>query len=144
MGLGQGVRKLGDVPEIHSDFVFTVVGEETGLVGVVIVLALFVAFASRSYRISGMAQERFDAYLSCGITTSITVQALANIAVVAGLVPATGVPLPFFSSGGSAIVMTLVMAGVLCGISRRASVEALGIRKYRQTGRLQPYGVARE
>ena len=144
MGLGQGVRKLGDVPEIHSDFVFTVVGEETGLVGIVIVLALFVAFASRSYRISGMAEDRFDAYLACGITTSITVQALSNIAVVAGLVPATGVPLPFFSSGGSAIVMTLVMAGVLCGISRRAGAVTLGIGKYRQKGRVQPYGVAHE
>ena len=121
LGLGQGVRKLGDVPEIHSDFVFAVVGEETGLIGVAIVLALFVAFASRGYQIAGMAQDRFDAYLACGITTSVTVQAFANIAVVAGLLPATGIPLPLFSHGGSAMVTTLVMAGVLCGISRRAA-----------------------
>lgn len=138
LGLGQGVRKLGDVPDIHSDFVFAVVGEETGLVGVVIVIALFVALASRGYRISGMAQDRFDSYLACGITTSITVQALANIAVVAGLVPTTGIPLPFFSQGGSAIVMTLMMAGVLCGIGRRA---VLGGADGGQTGRLRPVGV---
>ena len=140
LGLGQGVRKLGEVPEIHSDFVFAVVGEETGLVGIVIVLALFVAFASRGYRIAGMAQDRFDAYLACGITTSITVQALANIAVVAGLVPATGIPLPFFSSGGSAIVMTLAMAGVLCGISRRAITAAHAGVDGGRLGRLRPMG----
>ena len=121
LGLGQGVRKLGDVPEIHSDFVFAVVGEEAGLIGVVIVLALFVALASRGYRIAGTARNRFDAYLACGITTSVTVQAFANIAVVAGLLPATGIPLPLFSSGGSAMVLTLAMAGVLCGISRRSA-----------------------
>lgn len=137
LGLGQGVRKLGEVPEIHSDFVFAVVGEETGLIGVVIILVLFVAFASRSYRISGMARDRFDAYLACGITTSITVQALANVAVVAGLVPATGIPLPFFSSGGSSIVMTLVMAGVLCGISRRAVVGFSAVAEAGRPGKLR-------
>ncbi|CAI8052831.1 Probable peptidoglycan glycosyltransferase FtsW [Geodia barretti] len=65
-----------------------------------------------------MAQDRFDAYLACGVTHRAR-QAFANIAVVAGLLPATGIPLPLFSSGGSAMVMTLAMAGVLCGISRR-------------------------
>ncbi len=140
LGLGQGVRKLGDVPEIHSDFVFAVVGEETGLIGVAIVLALFVAFASRGYQIAGLAQNRFDAYLACGITTSITVQAFANIAVVAGLLPSTGIPLPLFSHGGSAMVMTLVMVGVLCGISRRAAGGSLSAGAG-LSGRVRPAGV---
>ena len=140
LGLGQGVRKLGEVPEIHSDFVFAVVGEETGLIGVVIVLALFVAFASRGYRIAGMAQDRFEAYLACGVTTSVTVQAFANIAVVAGLLPATGIPLPLFSSGGSAMVMTLTMAGVLCGISRRTVGGASFATDAGRSSRLRPMG----
>ena len=140
LGLGQGVRKLGEVPEIHSDFVFAVVGEETGLIGVVIVLALFVAFASRGYRIAGMAQDRFDAYLACGVTTSVTVQAFVNIAVVAGLLPATGIPLPLFSSGGSAMVMTLAMAGVLCGISRRTVGGASFATDAGRSSRLRPMG----
>ena len=140
LGLGQGVRKLGDVPEIHADFVFAVVGEETGLVGVAIVLALFVAFASRGYQIAGTAQDRFDAYLACGVTTSVTVQAFANIAVVAGLLPATGIPLPLFSSGGSAMVMTLAMAGVLCGVSRRAAGGASLAADAGRSGRMRTVG----
>ena len=119
---------------------FAVVGEETGLIGVAIVLALFVAFASRGYQIAGMAQDRFDAYLACGITTSVTVQAFANIAVVAGLLPATGIPLPLFSHGGSAMVMTLVMAGVLCGISRRAAGGASLAAGAGLPGRVRPVG----
>ena len=141
LGLGQGVRKLGEVPEIHCDFVFAVVGEETGLIGVVIVLALFVALASRGYRIAGMAQHRFDAYLACGVTTSLTVQAFANIAVVAGLLPATGIPLPLFSSGGSAILMALTMAGVLCGISRRSDGDGSLVAGGRRSVRLPSVGV---
>lgn len=143
LGLGQGVRKLGDVPEIHSDFVFAVVGEETGLIGVAIVLALFVAFASRGYQIAGLARDRFDAYLACGITTSITLQAFANIAVVAGLLPSTGIPLPLFSHGGSAMVMTLVMAGVLCGVSRRATGGAPLAPRAGLAGRVRPVGARR-
>ena len=117
-GLGRGTKKLGGLPEAHSDFVFAVMGEEMGFVGVLLVLALFVAFGIRGYMISLSGKDRFGYFLGVGITTTILVQALFNIAVVSGLVPATGIPLPFFSTGGSSLVMTLAMCGMLVNLSR--------------------------
>ncbi len=118
VGLGEGIKKLGGLPEAHSDFVFAVLGEEMGFIGVVFIVALFTAFSYRGYSIALKSEDRFGYYLAFGITTAILFQALLNIAVVSGIVPATGIPLPFFSSGGSSIVITLLMCGLLLNLSR--------------------------
>ncbi len=123
-GIGQSLQKFGSLPEPHSDFVFAVMGEELGFAGVVVVLGLFVAFGIRGYQVAFTATSVFRSLLAFGLTSMIVVQALLNVAVVGGLVPATGIPLPFFSHGGSAIVMTLVMAGLLFNISREEGAAA--------------------
>ncbi len=117
-GLGEGSKKLGGLPEAHSDFVFAVLGEEMGFLGVIFVLSVFAAFAFRGYAIALKSSDRFGYYLAFGCTTSIFYQALANIGVVSGLMPATGIPLPFFSSGGSSIVVTLIMCGLVINVAR--------------------------
>ncbi|MCD6121452.1 MAG: putative lipid II flippase FtsW [Spirochaetales bacterium] len=117
-GLGLGVKKLGGLPEAHSDFIFAVICEETGFIGALIVITLFIIFAWRGYALAFKAQDDFGYYLAFGISTIIMFQALLNMAVVTGLVPATGIPLPFFSSGGSSFLMTMIMAGLLLNISR--------------------------
>ncbi len=118
-GVGGSVRKLGRLPEAHSDFVFAVIAEELGFVGVFLVVALFGMLAWRGYRIAFRSRDRFHSFLAFGLTSSIFLQALLNMAVVSGMVPATGVPLPFFSSGGSSVFVTLVMCGLLLNVSRR-------------------------
>jgi cell division protein FtsW len=120
-GLGNGVKKFGTLPEAHSDFIFAIVGEETGLIGVFIIIILFTVFAVRGYAVSrerGNDGDYFSAFLGFGITTSIFYQALMNMAVVSGVVPATGIPLPFFSHGGSSMLVTLLMCGMLLNISK--------------------------
>jgi len=120
-GLGLGAKKMGGLPEAHADFVFAVLGEETGFVGVVFVLIIFIAFAVRGYMIALGCDDRYGFYLAFGLTTAIVAQAFFNIAVVSGLVPATGIPLPFFSTGGSSIVVTMAMCGILLNLSRYSS-----------------------
>ena len=127
-GLGMGIKKLGALPEAHSDFIFAVVGEEIGFIGMVFILFLFLLFAYRGYYIAVKSENMFNYYLAFGITTIIFFQALLNMAVVAGLVPATGIPLPFFSNGGSSIFMTLFMSGLLVNISRQTDQSGRFIR----------------
>ena len=125
-GLGLGTRKLGGLPEAHSDFIFAVLGEEAGFIGIAVIIALFVVFAARGYALSHRYRENdpFVSYLLFGLTTSILYQALINIAVVSGLVPVTGIPLPFFSSGGSSVIVTFIMCGIILNFSRNVSPEA--------------------
>jgi cell division protein FtsW len=117
-GFGQGTRKIASVPEIQSDFIFSSFSEETGLVGVVLFYALFAAFTVRGYRAAFRCKDMFRRLLGCGLVTMISSQALLNIAVVSGAVPATGLPLPFFSAGGSSLAITLLTAGLIVNISR--------------------------
>jgi cell division protein FtsW len=118
-GVGQGTRKIASVPEIHSDFIFSAFAEEAGFFGVLLVFALFAVFALRSYRAALGTDSMFRRLLCCGLTTMILSQALLNIAVVAGSLPATGIPLPFFSAGGSSLATTLIMTGLIVNVSRR-------------------------
>jgi len=118
-GLGKGVRKLGGLPEAHADFIFAVLGEEAGFLGAAFVLGLFLLFAFRGYGAALRAEDSYSRYLAFGVTTLIVLQAFLNIAVVTGLVPATGVPLPFFSAGGSSMLVTLIMCGMLLSVARR-------------------------
>lgn len=122
-GIGEGVRKLGSLPEVHSDFVFAVVGEELGLVGVVLVLAMFLFFGYRGYLAAFRARGLFNSLVAFGLTSMVLLQALLNMSVVAGLVPATGIPLPFFSAGGSSILMTMIACGLLFNVSRESRDE---------------------
>lgn len=117
-GIGESVQKYGALPEPHSDFVFAVLGEEFGLLGILVVLTLFVVFALKGYQLALRSRDTFRSLLAFGITSLILFQALLNMAVVSGLVPATGIPLPFFSHGGTAVFMSLVMAGLLLNVAR--------------------------
>jgi cell division protein FtsW len=120
-GLGRSAAKLGPLPMSHSDFIYAIIGEETGLLGSLYVLALFVLLAWRGYQIAYRATDRFSSYVAFGMTTAICLQAFLNMAVAVGLVPTTGVTLPFFSAGGSSLFVTLVMCGILINLSRGAA-----------------------
>jgi len=117
-GIGQGTRKIASVPEIHSDFIFSAYAEELGFLGVMFFCLLFAVFAIRGYMAAMGNENNFNRLLGCGLVTMIVSQALLNVAVVVGALPATGVTLPFFSAGGSSLVTTLIMAGLIVNISR--------------------------
>jgi cell division protein FtsW len=118
-GIGQGTRKIASVPEIHSDFIFSSFAEETGFLGILLFFLLFTIFALRGYGGGLRADSAFKRLLACGLVTVIISQALLNIAVVSGFLPATGIPLPFFSAGGSSLATSLAMAGLIVNISRQ-------------------------
>jgi len=119
-GLGQGTRKIASVPEVHSDFIFSSFAEEAGFLGVALFCFLFAVFAIRGYIASMRNENPFNRLLGCGLVTMIVSQVLLNVAVVAGALPATGIPLPFFSAGGSSLATSLVMAGLIVNISRHS------------------------
>jgi cell division protein FtsW len=121
VGLGQGQQKLGYLPTPHTDTIFAVLGEEAGLVGCLFVIGLFVLFAYRGFKIAMEAQDPFAALLACGVTCWITFEALINVGVVTGLLPFTGMVLPFISNGGSAMVTSLAGVGLLLSVSRGKS-----------------------
>jgi cell division protein FtsW len=112
-GIGEGTRKLASIPEIHSDFIFSAYVEETGFAGVLLFFALIAAFGVLGYSIAVRCESVFGRLLAAGLTTMIVSQTLLNIAVVSGALPATGIPLPFFSAGGSSLITTLVCAGLI-------------------------------
>lgn len=116
-GIGQSARKFGGLPEAQSDFLFAVAAEELGFVGVVTVIGLFLLLFGRGVSLARRQEDTFKSLLIFGLITSIFLQALLNIAVVAGAVPATGIPLPFFSAGGSSLVITFAMCGLILNAS---------------------------
>ena len=122
-GIGQGTHKIASVPEIHSDFIFSSYAEEAGFLGVTLFCALFAVFAIRGYAASIGNEKPFNRLLGCGLVTMIISQTLLNIGVTAGALPVTGVPLPFFSAGGSSLATTLVMAGIIVNVSRSAKTK---------------------
>lgn len=119
-GLGNGTGKLGYVPELWNDFIGTIVAEELGLWGIVLLVGLFVMFIWRGVKIAYEAQDAFGAYLAFGLTAMFGLQATANLCVVTGLLPTKGLTLPFVSFGGSSLIMAMFATGVLLNISRRA------------------------
>lgn len=118
LGLGQSRAKWGYLPFAHTDFVFAIIGEELGLVGALATVLLFVGLAFVGMRIATQAADRFSTLVAVGITTWLVAQAFLNIGVVIGLLPNTGVPLPFVSYGGSSLLVTMVAVGMLLNIAR--------------------------
>ena len=133
-GIGQGIRKIVSVPEIHSDFIFASYAEEMGFLGVILFCLLFGVFTVRGYLSSMKNKNPFYRLLGAGLVTMIISQVLLNISVTAGALPATGIPLPFFSSGGSSFFITLIMAGIIVNISRNTLEQ-----KYNYTGNNDAY-----
>jgi cell division protein FtsW len=121
-GIGGSRQKLFYLPEAHTDFIFAVVGEELGFIGATAMVALFAVVVWRGLRIGLRAADPFGSYLALGITVLVATQTLVNLGVVTGLLPTKGLPLPFISFGGSALVMTMVATGVLLNISQDAHV----------------------
>ena len=121
VGLFESRQKYLFLPFAESDFILSVVGEETGLFGVATIMLLFFVFARRGLKIAREASDRFSCYLALGITAVTSVQAMLNMAVVCGAIPPTGLPLPFMSAGGSSLVAYLCAVGVLEGIAKNSS-----------------------
>jgi cell division protein FtsW len=118
LGLGESRQKMFYLPAPHTDFIFSVIGEEIGLLGALTVLVLFMVLGLRGARIAFQHADPFGRLLAFGLTALLTLQALVNIAVVLGLLPTKGLVLPFVSYGGSAMVVALASVGVLYGLSR--------------------------
>jgi cell division protein FtsW len=120
-GLMGGVQKLFYLPEPHNDFIYSVIGEELGLIGTTLVLACFCVITWRGLRTAVRAPDRFGAFLAIGLTTMVAFQAFFNISVVLGLLPPKGIPLPFVSAGGSSLLINLMGMGILLNVSQHAS-----------------------
>lgn len=123
LGLGHSRQKFFYLPERHTDFIFSIIGEELGLVGTAAVIILFLLLAVWGYRIASRAPDRYGALLTSGLTTMIVGQAVLNIGVVSGSLPITGVPLPFISFGGSSLVLSYIAIGILLNVSQYAHEE---------------------
>jgi len=117
-GLGESKQKYLYIPEPHNDFIFAILAEELGLVGCFVVMLLFAIFIWRGILIAMKAEDLFGSLVAVGIVAMIGLQAILNIAVVTGTIPNTGISLPFFSYGGSALWITLASVGILLNISR--------------------------
>jgi len=118
VGFGRSMQKLFYLPVQHADFIFAVIAEEFGLIGCTVLISLFILFGYFGFRTALRARTLFGRFLAIGITSSITLQAMVNIMVTTGIVPVTGITLPFISYGGTSLVITLAMVGVLLSVSR--------------------------
>lgn len=117
VGLANSIQKLFYLPEPHTDFIYAIVGEELGMIGCMLIVAAFLFFLWRGLRIAWKAPDPFAQFLAAGITIMIVLQAFINISVVIGLMPTKGIPLPFISSGGSSLLVSMIGVGVLMNIS---------------------------
>jgi len=120
IGLGQSRAKWGFLPYAHTDFIFAIIAEELGLLGALVVVGLFVTLCILGARTALLAPDRFGMLLAAGVTVWFGVQAFINIGAVIGILPITGVPLPFVSYGGSSLVFSMVGAGLLLNVARQA------------------------
>jgi len=119
LGLGEGRQKLFFLPAPHTDFIFSVIGEELGLVGAMVLVLLFFIFTLRGIAIANAMEDRFGALLALGVTLMISLQAVINMGVVLGLLPTKGLTLPFISYGGTSLITNLVGVGILLRLSTR-------------------------
>ena len=128
-GIGAGLSKLNKIPEVQADYIFAGWAEAMGFVGVIAYILLLSFFAWRGYRAALKSKSAFCSYACFGCVSSIVIQSLMNCMVVCGLLPSTGIPLPFFSVGGSSIIVTLAMCGFILNVSRGEGEQ----EKYIQT-----------
>lgn len=126
VGLGKGRQKFLYLPEEHNDFIFAIVCEELGLIGATIIMLLFAALILRGYWIALHARDRFGSLLAVGMTSLIAMQTFLNISVVTGLLPTTGISLPFFSYGGTALMIQLAEMGFVLSVSRQMKPTKAG------------------
>ena len=122
-GLMGGIQKLFYLPYPHTDFIYAVIAEETGLIGATAIALCFCVITWRGFRIATLAPDRFGALLAVGLTTMIALQAFINISVVLGLMPTKGIPLPFVSAGGSSLLVSMAGMGVLLNVSQHVSMR---------------------
>jgi cell division protein FtsW len=123
LGLGSSRQKYLYLPEPQNDFIFSIVCEELGLIGAIIVISLFALLIYRGFIIASKAPDKFGAMLCIGLTLQIGIQAMLNIAVVSNTIPNTGISLPFFSYGGTALLMQLCQMGIILNISRHSRIQ---------------------
>jgi cell division protein FtsW len=121
LGIGNGRQKLFFLPEPHTDFIFSIIGEELGFVGALFLVGSFAFLAWRGFRVARYSQERFAFYAAVGFTLLISVQALINISVALCLLPTKGLPLPLVSYGGSSLMVSLIAVGVLLNLSQQST-----------------------
>ncbi|MDQ3681007.1 MAG: putative lipid II flippase FtsW [Actinomycetota bacterium] len=126
VGIGASRAKWGFLPNAHTDFIFAIVGEEMGLVGALVLLSMFAGFAVLGMRAAGAAPDPFGRLLAVGITAWVTSQAFINMGAVVGVLPVSGVPLPFVSFGGSSLVILLAAVGILINITRQGGPPTPG------------------
>ncbi len=122
-GLGLGTAKYSYLPAANTDSVFAVIGEEVGLVGTCLILLMFLAILARGLWIASLAPDRFGRCVAAGIAFQLSTQAFLNMGVVVGLYPVTGIPLPFVSNGGTSLIVSLAMMGILINIARSAGLH---------------------
>ena len=123
LGGGQSRQKFLYLPEPANDFIFSIVCEELGFIGASIVILLFVLFVYRGFVIASKAPDKFGAMMVVGLTVQIGIQAMLNIAVVSNTIPNTGISLPFFSYGGTALLLQLFQMGIILNVSRHCALE---------------------
>jgi cell division protein FtsW len=119
VGYGASIQKLQYLPECHTDFIFAVIAEELGFVGCILIIGLFFTFLHHGLKVAAQCNDVYGKLLAVGITFSIAFQAFMNISVASSFLPATGVPLPFISYGGSSLIVSMWMVGILLNISRK-------------------------
>jgi cell division protein FtsW len=119
VGLGASRAKWNFLPNAHTDFIFAIIGEELGLIGAFVVMGLFIVFGILGTRAALRAPDRFGTLLAAGTTMWVVAQAVINIGAVVGVLPVTGIPLPFVSFGGSALVTTMLASGILVNVAGR-------------------------
>lgn len=122
-GIGNSRQKYLFLPEPQNDFVFAIVCEELGFIGAVLVILLFVLLIWQGFSIAVKARDRFGMLLAAGLTAQVGIQAILNVAVVTNTIPNTGISLPFFSYGGSSLLMLLAQMGIILSVSRQTAME---------------------
>jgi len=137
IGIGGSRQKLDWLPDSHTDFIFSILGEETGLIGTLVVSLLFLLLAARALKISTRSTDAFGEMLVLGIGTSIFVYSSLNMLVATGIIPVTGLPLPFLSYGGSALVVNAFSIGVLLNVSKKNSTRGVNFMRRRQRGAVE-------
>jgi cell division protein FtsW len=134
LGIGHSRNKFSFLPESHTDFAFSVLGEEWGLFGSLLVISMLMLFAWRGYGIAARAADPFGRFVATGLTTGIVIYGVTNIAMVVGLFPVVGVPLPFISFGGTAMVAALASVGILLSIDRGSQSYQMWKRRWDRSG----------